>query len=128
MLLIISKALYGLKSSGLRWHHRLVEILRSFGWIQCKADSDIWMKYCSTHYEYIGVYVDDLELALKRPKELTTLLQTKYGLKLKGPDPLSYHLGVEFKRDPDGTLVMSASRYVDRMIDAYERMFGFKPK
>jgi hypothetical protein len=127
-LLIIVKALYGLKSSGLRWHHRLVEILRQLGWVQCKADPEIWMMDCGTHWEYIGVYVDDLELALTHPREFLDVLKTKYGLKLKGSGPLSYHLGAEFKRDPDGTLVMSASRYVDRMIDAYERMFGCKPK
>ena len=41
--LIIFKALYGLKSSGARWHDRLVDALRDLGFAQTKADSDVWM-------------------------------------------------------------------------------------
>ena len=55
--LIIYKALYGLKSSGLRWHERLVDALRDMGFSQSKADTDVWMRkrrqciriYCSIH-------------------------------------------------------------------------------
>ena len=36
-LLIISKALYGLQSSGLRWHERLADCLREMGFFPCKA-------------------------------------------------------------------------------------------
>ena len=43
-LLIISKALYGLKSSGLVWHNKLMTILRQEGWTPCKADPEVWMR------------------------------------------------------------------------------------
>ena len=39
--LIIYKALYGLKSSGARWHEKLVNSLRKMGFKQSKADSDV---------------------------------------------------------------------------------------
>ena len=41
--LIIYKALYGPKSSGTRWHEKLVNSLRAIGFFQYKADSDVWM-------------------------------------------------------------------------------------
>ena len=67
-LLIIVRALYGLKTSGARWHDRFADTLRNEGFTPCKADSDVWMRKTtgiieSHHlYEYICVYVDDLEI------------------------------------------------------------------
>jgi Reverse transcriptase (RNA-dependent DNA polymerase) len=40
--LLIDKALYGLKSSGLRWHERLADILREMSFFQCKQEPNIW--------------------------------------------------------------------------------------
>ena len=53
--LIIYKALYGLKSSGLRWHERLVDALRDMGFSQSRADTDVWMRKDADVYEYIAV-------------------------------------------------------------------------
>ena len=53
--LIISKALYGPKSSGLRWHERLANVLRSMGFFPSKAEADIWMRDKGNHYKYIAV-------------------------------------------------------------------------
>ncbi len=43
-ILIIRKALYGLKSSGLRWHERFADVLRDMGFVPCVAEPDIWMR------------------------------------------------------------------------------------
>ena len=40
-LLIIVRALYGLKSSGRCWHDRLFEVLRELGFVPSKAEADI---------------------------------------------------------------------------------------
>jgi hypothetical protein len=37
------------------------------GFVPSKADPDVWLKDCGTHYEYICVYVDDQALAMKEP-------------------------------------------------------------
>ncbi len=37
-LLQIVKALYGLKSSGARWHDRFVDAMRDDGWFTCRAE------------------------------------------------------------------------------------------
>jgi Reverse transcriptase (RNA-dependent DNA polymerase) len=125
--LIIYKALYGLKSSGKRWHERLYDTLRDMGFEPSKADSDVWMRKNEDVYEYIAVYVDDLAIASRNPKKITDTLESKYKLKLKGLGPISYHLGCDFYRDPDGTLCCGPKRYIEKMLDAYERMFGEKP-
>jgi hypothetical protein len=126
-VLIIIKALYGLKTSGARWHERLADVLRDLGFEPSKADPDVWLKDCDTHYEYVCVYVDDQALAMKEPQKFCDILKDKYGFKLKGVGPISYHLGADIWRDPDGTLCFGAKTYIERMINNYEAMFGEKP-
>jgi len=35
-----------------------------------KAENDVWMKDCGTHYEYLAVYCDNILVAGKDPKAL----------------------------------------------------------
>ena len=58
--LIITKALYGLKSRGLRWSQRFADVLRAEGFFPSRAEKDIWMREKNGLYEYVAVYVDDL--------------------------------------------------------------------
>jgi len=75
--LIIFKALYSLRTSGLCWHECFADCLRDMGFSPCKAKQDIWMQQHGNIYEYIGVYVDDVAAAAKDPKAITDLLQNK---------------------------------------------------
>ena len=43
-MVIIEKALYGLKSSGAAWHAHLSEKLRVMGFIPSLTDPDMWMR------------------------------------------------------------------------------------
>ena len=126
--LVIFKALYGLRTSGQRWHERFAECLDEMGFVPCKAEPDIWMRKNGAIYEYIAVYVDDLAIAAKDPKSITDTLMEKYEFKLKGTGPITFHLGCDFFRDKDGVLCMAPKRYIEKMIDTYESMFGTKPK
>jgi hypothetical protein len=125
--LVIFKALYGLRTSGLRWHERFADCLRDMGFYPSKAEPDIWMRPSGDAYEYIGVYVDDLAIVARNPKEITDILQNKYGFKLKGTGPISFHLGMDFTRDSDGMMCIAPKKYVNKMMASYEQMFGTKP-
>jgi len=48
-VLIISKALCGLHSSGLRWSERLADVLREMGYFTSKCEKDIWMRNKGDH-------------------------------------------------------------------------------
>jgi Reverse transcriptase (RNA-dependent DNA polymerase) len=63
--LVISKALYGLRSSGARWHDQFADCIRELGFFPCKAEPDIWMRKNGNIYKYIAVYVDDVAIAMK---------------------------------------------------------------
>jgi len=125
---VIVKALYGLKSSGLRWHDRLADVLRAMGFEPSRAEPDIWMRAQGTHYEYIAVYVDDLLIASKSPEAIIAELTDTYKFKLKGTGQVTFHLGLGFERDENGRLRLSPRRYIERMLDAYVDFFGNKPK
>ena len=129
-LLIMVKALYGTHSGGARWHDRLFDILQELKFKPSKADPDVWMRPepGGTCYEYIAVYVDDLAIAAKDPQAFCNELKEKYNLKLKGVGPLEYHLGCTYKKDPDGTLAADPRRYVNKILESYERMFNEKPR
>ena len=127
-ILIISRALYGLRSSGARWHDRLADCMRELGFFSCKAEPDIWMRQNGSIYEYVAVYVDDLAIAMKDPKEFISILEGKYKFKTKGSGPLSFHLGMNFHRDDDGTLCITSLKYIEKMVSNYEKIFGEPPK
>jgi glutamate mutase epsilon subunit len=78
-------------------------------------------------YEYIAVYVDDLAIAMKDPKELTDILEKQHKFKLKGRGPITFHLGMDFTRDYDNTLCISPTKYIDKLVKNYEKSFGIKP-
>ena len=95
-LLLISRALYGLRSSGARWHDRLADVLRKEGFSPCIAETDIWMRRNGELYEYIAVYVDDLAFAMKDPAPFVETLKSKYGFKIKEATLLKCYLEVDF--------------------------------
>jgi Reverse transcriptase (RNA-dependent DNA polymerase) len=68
--LLVDKDIYGLRSSGLCWHQRFADVLRAMGFIPRKAKADIWMRENNNLYEYIAVYVDDLLIAARNPKDI----------------------------------------------------------
>jgi hypothetical protein len=86
------------------------------------------MRRTGDTWEYIATYVDNLAVALKNPTEVTIALCNKYRYKLKGVGPITYHLGSDYKRDPDGTLYVSAESYIKKMNESYKITYGTKPK
>jgi Reverse transcriptase (RNA-dependent DNA polymerase) len=92
-MLIVDKTLYGLRSSGLRWHERLADILRPMGYTPCKAEADIWMRENDRVYEYVAVYVNDLLIAAKDPEGIVKIQREEHKFMLKGVGTLTYHLG-----------------------------------
>jgi len=127
-LFVIVKALYGLKSSGLRWHERFAAVLDNMGFNPCIAEPDIWMRDQGDHYEYIAVYCDDLTIASRNPEAITDELEHVHKFKLKGSGELNYLLGCDYYRDANNTLCMEPRKYIEKMDDTYFQLFGEKPK
>ena len=99
-LLIMIKALYGIRSGGARWHDRLFDILQGLKFKPSKADPDVWMRpeLGRTCYEYIAVYVDELAIAAKDPQAFCNELKKTYNLKFKGVGPLNTILAAHTRK------------------------------
>jgi hypothetical protein len=126
--LVIDCALYGLRSSGLCWHQRPSDVLRSMGFTPSGAEADIWKLENDGLYEYISVYVDDFLIAARDPNSIVQTLQEKYKFKLKGVGSLTYHLGCNYFHNMEGTLCYGPRKYIDKIMGQYENMFGCKPR
>ena len=55
-------------------------------------------------------------------------LRNDYNFKIKGVGPIDFHLGMQFLRDPDGTLVQGTKRYIKKMLKNFEKNHGYLPK
>jgi hypothetical protein len=93
------------------------------GFTPSKATPNIWMCHDGDSYEYVTVYVDDLQY----PKGITDMLTGTYGFKLKGTGPTDYHLGMSFTQNEHGQLCISPKRYIGKMVDLYKQMFKENP-
>ena len=91
--MIITKALYGLKSSGAAFRSLLAEQLDHIGYTATRGDPDVWirpiMKDGRKFYEYVLVYVDDLLVVSFNPQHTMDQLSTAFKFKqgsIKTPD------------------------------------------
>ena len=86
MIMIIARALYGLKISGYTWRSKLVETLMSLGYKLSEADADLWMKKefnpnVDPYYKYMIYYVDYFLHIGFNPKGYMYALNMIYQLK-----------------------------------------------
>ena len=131
-IMYIMKAQYGLRTSGVRWHEKLFDVLKDIGFTPSLVP-DIYMRRNTKPdgteiWEYVATYVDDLLIAMLNPQELIDALgDDPFNFECKGVGPLTYHLGSNFERDDDGTLRWVPRKYIDRMLDTYNRLFDNEP-
>ena len=127
-VLVMYEALNVTRSGGAWWHDKFFDILHDMCSKPSKADPYIWMKPSKdgSHYEYVAVYVDNLAISMKDPKSFCDTLKEKYNLKLKGVGPIKYHLGCGYTRDEDATLVADPKKYVEKILESYEKRFWGK--
>ena len=91
------------------------------------AEPDIWMRQVGNQYKYVAVYVDSLAITSNDPSAIIDALNSTHGFNLKGTSPIEYHLGMASRRDEHGMLCISSRRYIDKMVDTYQQLFGCKP-
>ena len=100
-VLILTRALYGLKSSGAAWRAKLAETLASMGFVSTRADPDVWIKEQKyenrpeTYYEVILVYVDDVLAISENPQNLLDALAEVYVLKEGSVGAPTRYLGAD---------------------------------
>merc|ERR1739841_239360 len=105
-VILIEKALYGLKTSAAQWWKHLAGTLRSIGFQNTSVDDNVWMhpvldeENNVVRYDYICVHVDDFAIFAKDVSKHITALQEIYTVRHVTPIMNStFYLGMDLKRD-----------------------------
>ena len=67
--------LYGLDSSGLKWHDKFADCMITEYFPTCYTEFGIWIQPNGNTYEYKAIHVDDFAFAVKIPRLLLTHLK-----------------------------------------------------
>jgi Reverse transcriptase (RNA-dependent DNA polymerase) len=133
-VMIIKKALYGLKSSGAAWRAHFAQSLNVFKFTSTEADPDMWIQMAQngyTHYcERMFVYVDDLLLISHDPDPTMAELGKMYRLKPESMGEPHRYLGANVGKQmiPDGCICwwQGAKDYLTAVITNLERQLQEK--
>ena len=126
--MIIRKALYGLKSSGVAFRAHLAETLHDIGFKPTKADPNILIHPAvkpdgSKYYEYIMCYIDDILSVSHDAKSILQSLQGQFKLKGDKIEPPDMYLGAQLGtmqvEGKDGWF-MSSEKYIKSAIQNIE--------
>lgn len=124
---VITRALYGLKSSGAAWRSMLMETITGPG-LQFEptiADPDVYRRRAIRtdgveYWELLCVYVDDILCVSHNPQAIMDVLAMSYDLKEDSMGPPSIYLGagVEKYQLDDGTMAWSVTsqQYVENAL------------
>ena len=116
-VMIIARALYGLKSSGAAWRATLAQTMQDLGYKASQADPDVWFKRSlkkdgTPYYKLILIYVDDVLHLAEDPEVDMGRLNKLYRLKDGTGEPDRYLGGnIERVQTEDGSLAWSLSCY-----------------
>jgi len=125
---IVSKALCGPHSSGLRWSERLADVLRSVGFFPSEAEKCIWMRDKGDHSECIAVHADDSMIVSRIPEVIVKALVNEHNFKLKWTGPTEFHLGCDFHCDKQGVPCCAPKKHIKKILDNCRRIHGTWPK
>jgi hypothetical protein len=117
----LKRSLYGLKQSPRQWYKRFDSFMLSHGFKRSKYDSCVYIKHVNGSPIYLLLYVDDMLIAAKSRKEITTLkrlLSSEFEMKDLGA--AKKILGMEITRDRKaGLLFLSQHAYIEKVLQCF---------
>ena len=116
----LRKSLYGLKQSGRNWHSTLTNFLKSKGFTPNAIDQCIYTRTVNNEYVIVLFSVDDILICSKTLafiSEIKDLLRDKFQMDDRGP--LTWFLGIDFRKLADGNYIMSQHRYCEAILERF---------
>ena len=130
---IIEGNLYGLRSAASAWWTHFAGTLRSLGFRNAYADSNVWFKARLLQdgtiegYDYIVVHVDDFMIMAKNAEQYMSKLKAIYNIRHITPvnDSSSLYLGMDIRRMPHGKkgFLLGASTYLQQALSTAKDIF-----
>ncbi|KAF5462671.1 hypothetical protein F2P56_018659 [Juglans regia] len=113
----LHKAIYGLKQVPRPWYSRLYEKLVSFGFLNSKSDSSLFIYNEGGVRLFVLIYVDDIIITGSHASSVESFICTlDDDFSLKDLGELNYFLGVETTKVSDG-LFLSQRRYIFNLLE-----------
>jgi len=113
----LHKAIYGLKQAPQPWYQKLSNTLVQLGFKPTISDPSLFTLTNSKFVLHILIYVDDILItgsSSQAIKNLITTLNNSFSLKDLGR--LHYFLGIEAHWTPDGSLLLSQTKYIHQLL------------
>ncbi|KAI2510964.1 Reverse transcriptase (RNA-dependent DNA polymerase) [Fragilaria crotonensis] len=124
-ILILKKALYGLRSSSRAFRAHFADFLRAMGFSASRYDRDVWMREREEHdgYDYVCTHVDDFKIVARDPDRWKDQIAAAFLLKSVGPP--AYYLGNDYNFSKDeNAWVLGCATYIKECIRRIETDFG----
>jgi transposase InsO family protein len=117
----LKRSLYGLKQSPRQWYKRFDSFMLSHGFKRSEFDSCVYIKFVDGSPIYLLLYVDDMLIAAKSKKEITTLkAQLSSEFEMKDLGAAKKILGMEITRDRNsGLLFLSQQSYIKKVLHRF---------
>ena len=96
----VIKALYGLSTSGNRWHAQLSHTLREMGFKPTYFEPDVWIRGREGDCDYIGMHTDDVLVVDSNPTSIFD--KFKETNTIKSFRPLKVHIGCDYAQVKKG--------------------------
>lgn len=112
----LDKSLYGLKQAPRAWFARLSAKLLQLGFKASKADASLFIFNNGGIHMYMLIYVDDI-IIVRSSSSATEklLLQLQEAFAVKDLGSLSYFLGIEVNKLPEG-IVLTQHKYIHDLL------------
>ena len=132
-VLVLTRALYGLKSSGASWRLMLSQSMLDMKYTPTRADPDVYRRLTrrdngTEYYEILLVYVDDILVVSHNPEATMTQIGKLYEIKPGSAGPPSTYLGAQVYVHslPDGTAAwaMTSEKYVTNAVKTVEDLLA----
>jgi hypothetical protein len=114
------KCLYGLHQSSREWNATLHEVLLKLGFARTEVDPCVYLREQNEKCFWVLVYVDDLIQIGDSDDDIKQFQNDiDRSLKLKHLGPAHFVLGIEFKRENDGAIILRQTAYIHSMIERF---------
>ena len=128
-IMLIRKALYGLRSSGAAFRAHLAETLYDIRFVLTRADPDVWRRPAVKeddfeYHEYVLCYVDDILAISHKARDVLRAIQNIFKLKDDRIEPPDMYLGATLSiMEDDGIQgwCMSSDKYVKAAVENVEQ-------
>ena len=127
-IVVINKALYGMKTAARSFHELLEDTLRHMGFTPSIYDQDLWWRKETDYdgYDFIVTHVDNILIASHKPEKYMSKIKKQFTVRNIQDNP-SYYLGVHIKKRK-GLIHLSCGDYISEILRRYQDKYGVIPK